>query len=174
MGFVEVVIIVFFGLLLLVILCLFGVYNKLYFYKTRVEDKYSTLDHEINNISNITDKVMDIVKEMYGEDKIQDIKIVNRNLQGNNDSNERMYKVLGLIKFLNFVRDHIQDNDELKEYEEEVVNSLDNIGYASEFYNNCVDDYDNYREKGIAFYIFKIFKFKEYNKCTIIDDADRV
>lgn len=173
-GFIEVLIIVIFGVLLILALYLLGVYNKLCFYKNKLEDKYQTLNEEITKISNITEKVADIVKEMYGEDKIQDVKIVNRNLMGNTDVNERMHRVVGLIKFLKFISDHIQDSDKLKEYENEVVSSLDNIRYATEFYNNCVNDYNEYREKGIASYIFKIFKFKEYNKCNIVENADRL
>lgn len=174
MGFIEVLIIVIFALLLILALYLLGLYNKLYFYKNKVEDKYQTLNKEIANISNITDKVIDEVKELYGENKVQDIKIVNRNLQGNNDINERMHRVVGLIKFLNFVKEHIKDNEKLKEYEKEVVNSLDNIKYASEFYNNCVKEYNQYKEKRPVYYISKLLKFKEYNLCSITEDANRV
>lgn len=174
MGFIEVLIIVVLGILLIFAFYLLGVYNKLYFYTNRVIVKAKTLDDEITNISNITDKVIGEVLEMYGENKVQDIKIVNRNLQGNIDINERMRRVVGVIKFLTFVKEHIHDNDKLEEYENEVVSCLDNIKYASEFYNNCVLDYNQYREGRIANCIFKIFKFKEYNLCNIIEDADRV
>ena len=44
MGFIEVLIIVIVGLLLLLIFYLLGIYNKLSFYKTKVETKYETLD----------------------------------------------------------------------------------------------------------------------------------
>lgn len=172
MGFVEILIIVIFGALLFFLLYLLGIYNQLYFYRKKVEDKFQTLNEEITNISNITEKVMDLVKDTYGEDKIQDVKIVRRNLEGNKDINERMHKVVGLLKFLNFVNNHIHDNKELESYEEEVSNSLDNIKYASEFYNNCVNEYNQYKEGKIAGYLSKIFKFKEYNLCTIIEDAN--
>ena len=54
MGFVEVLIIVIFGLLLMISLYILGIYNQLSFYKKKVEDKYETLDKEITNICNIT------------------------------------------------------------------------------------------------------------------------
>lgn len=173
LGFVEVLIVVIFGLLLFLILYLLGVYNQLYFYRKKVEDKFETLNNEINNISNITGMVEDLVKDIYGEDKISDVKVVRRNLEGTDEVNERMHKVVGLIKFLSFVSDHIHDNKELEEYEKEVCDSLDNIKYASEFYNNCVNEYNQYKEKKIAGYLSKIFHFKEYNLCTIIEDANK-
>jgi len=168
MGFIEVLIIVIVGLLLLFIFYLLGIYNKLYFYKTRVETKYETLDKEIINITNITEKVIVEVKELYGEEKVQDVKLITRALQGETDHNSRMHKVIGLIKFLDFAIDNIKNNKNLKEYEEELISSKEKIKYATEFYNNCVNDYEEYKNKKLASYIAKIFKFKDYNKCNII------
>ncbi len=174
MGFFEILMVVVFGLLLFVILYLLGIYNQLYFYRKKIEDKFKTLNEEITNICQITENVEELVKEIYGEEKIQDVKVVRRNLEGNKDINERMHRIVGLITFLNFVSDHIHDNSALEEFEQEVHNSLENMKYASEFYNNCVNEYDQYREKGVARYLVKIFHFQEYNLCTITEDATKL
>lgn len=172
MGFVEVLIIVIFGLLLMISLYILGIYNQLSFYKKKVSDKYETLDKEITNICNITSNVEDLIKDTYGEDKIQDVKIVRRNLEGNKDANERMYKVLGLIKFLDFVAKNIHSNNKLEEYEKEVNSCLENINYAKDFYNDCVNNYNDYKDKKLPSTIAKIFKFPNYNLCTITIDED--
>lgn len=167
MGFMEVLIIIGFAIILFLILGILSVYNKLVFYKKKIEDKYDTIDEEIDNISNITKDIVTIVSSKYGEDKVNDVKIVNRNLEGEMDSNIRMYKVLGLIKFLNFVKEKINDGEELEKYKNDVDDCLNRINYAKEFYNNCVLDFDNYRQGFIAKIVFKLFKFKEYNKFEI-------
>ena len=172
MGFIEVLIIVIFGLLLVVLLYLLGIYNQLVFHKKKIEEKYQTISEEIINISNMTDKIIEEVKDTYEKDKIENVKSLNRNLRQEENESEKVNQIVEIIKFINFINTQNKENKKIEEYQQEITKSLDNIKYASEFYNNCVNDYNQYKEKKIVSIISKVFKFKDYSKCNITNDAN--
>ena len=158
MGFVEVLIISFGAIFLLVALYILSIINRLSFHINRIDEKYYTIYENMLKTIKIEDNLYKNIKS----ENISKANSLRQELIDNKDIKTQIPTTIELINMINQDLKLAKNTKEKEEIKDKIKEILESIDYASEFYNKCVTDYDEYRKNKFVGIISKIFKYKDY------------
>lgn len=169
MDLAAIIIIMFISGLLVLVFYIIGIYNRLLDAKNRVEDQFKPINNELNKLSEIMpDLIESIKKYVKHEDKIiNEIENINSKLinatsiNGKIKNQYTLNKSLEKLFSLKEIYPELKKSKTFNNIEKKIKELEDKIEYASEFYNDTVQKYNNSIKENISKYIAKIFKFKE-------------
>ena len=171
MNIAFIVILVIFVILILVGIIGIGFYNKLVFRKKKVIDKFNAVYMSLKERVDIIDSISNIIttNKLHEDNILMELNkmkeailensSVNETLPLINESDDLLKKALSLDSIYDeLLKDKIYMN-----LKDTFKNNQYKIMYSIEIYNEEVEEYNNYKSKGIANVISKIFRFSDYS-----------
>lgn len=171
MNIAFIVILVIFIILILVGIIGIGFYNKLVFRKKKVIDKFNFVYVSLKERVDIIDSISNIIttNKLHEDnllmelnkmkDAILDNNSINDTLPLINVSDDLLKKALSLDSIYN----DLLKNKLYTSLKDTFKNNQYKIMYSIEIYNEEVEEYNNYKSKGIANIVSKIFRFSDYS-----------
>ena len=166
-----IVIVVAFGLVILLVLCLLFFVNRLTLMKLEVENQFSSIKDYAKERASIYEKIVVFLKEKYPKEEVF-IKRIEKSIHNLNhiemasdgiptlkESHSIFLQYQKLVEFYQELKKDKTYLELKKEYEENV----DRIQYASVSYDKGVENYNSYRENGIVSKIGDVLHFPVYD-----------
>lgn len=169
MGFVEVLIISFGGIFLLIALYILSIINRLSFHINKIDEKYYTIYENMLKTIKIEDDLYKTIKS----ENVSKANGLRQELIENKDIMNQLQTTTELINLITKDLKLIKNSKEKEEIKDKLKEILDNIDYASLFYNKCITDYDEYRNNKFVRIISKIFKYRDYPYINKEKNEDR-
>ena len=171
MNIAFIVILVIFVILILVGIIGIVFYNKLVFRKKKVIDKFNAVYMSLKERVDIIDSISNIIttNKLHEDNILMELNkmkevilensSVNDTLPLINESDDLLKKALSLDSIYDeLLKDKIYMN-----LKDTFKNNQYKIMYSIEIYNEEVEEYNNYKSKGIANVVSKIFRFSDYS-----------
>ncbi len=171
MNIAFIVILVIFVILILVGIIGIGFYNKLVFRKMKVIDKFNAVYMSLKERVDIIDSISNIIvaNKLHEDNMLMELNkmkevilensSVNDTLPLINESDDLLKKALSLDSIYDeLLKDKIYMN-----LKDTFKNNQYKIMYSIEIYNEEVEEYNNYKSKGVANVVSKIFRFSDYS-----------
>lgn len=165
----SIIIIMFIAVVLILTFYIIGIYNELIDASSKVEHQFKKINKEILELEKIIPEVVEVIKkDAKHEEKIlnqtKELKInKNASIMNKIEFYNKTYKILNKIFDLKKTYPKLNTNKDLAKIEKNVKEIKEKIEYASHFYNDVVEEYNNLKSNYIHKIVAKTFKFNDYN-----------
>lgn len=165
----SIIIIMFIAIVLIVTFYIIGIYNELIDASSKVEHQFKQINKEIKELEKIIPEVIELIKkDAKHEEKIlnqlKEIKTnkddnINNRIEYYDNLNKHINKVFELKK----TYPKLKSNKDLASAEKKLKEINEKVDYASHFYNEVVEEYNNLKSNRIHKIVAKAFKLNDYN-----------
>lgn len=171
MDITGITIIILFGLIIFGILFVFNFVNRLFFYKNKIIDKFSSVGVLIDERAKIIDKVCEYLKVNcpHEDNLIRQLNSLVVNFENTTDINELLLlidkskSVLESSTNLESTYINLQNKKEYLDFKNIIKDNDGRIEFAMSVYNDAVDNYNKFRENKYISILSKLLKFPNYN-----------
>ena len=158
------------AIVVVVIFVIAGMYNGLVANRNKVKNAWSQIDVQLKRRHDLIPNLMEAVKGYMAHESETLEKVIKArqqaiNLTGANTASiaEAENQLTGALKSLFALSENYPDlkaNQNFLQFQEELTSTENKIGFARQFYNDCVLDYNNKIEMFPSNVIAGMFNFK--------------
>ena len=165
-----IVIVILFGIITLLVLCLLFFINRVYLHAGNVERYYEPIKDYLEERKNIFKKTNNFISNNLEHEKTLNQKIdriVNLTITETNPSEvikvlKKTDELLDIYTKLDKTYPKLKNNKEFNTLKKELEENIDKINYAKDKYNEEVTSYNKFKSSKLIAFLNKFLKFKEF------------
>ena len=170
-NYIDITIVLIFGLIVFLVLFIFSFVNRLEFYKHKVIDKFSGIKIMIEERVEIIDTLYKYIRDNcpHEDNLIRELENLTTSFRNTDKINELLVlisksrDILHDATKLDNTYDYLKDSKEYLGFKNMIKDNDGKLLFASSVYNEKVSDYNNFKNNKYISILSKIFRFPSYN-----------